>query len=59
MNPYIDVLLDEPEQINGSEVYDGFCETMFHRKAALFLPVEAYPGQNKLFHCQGTTSVHL
>ena len=51
--------IDEPEQINGSEVYDGYCETMFQTKAALFFPVKAYPGQNKLFHCQDAANVHL
>lgn len=53
IDPYIDVLLDELEQINGSDTYDGYHEANFQMKAELFLHVLDYPGQNKLFHCQG------
>ena len=53
MDPYIDVLLDELKEINGSEMYDGYHEATFEMKAEIFLHVLDYPGQNKLFKCQG------
>ena len=52
-DPYIDVLLDELEQISGSDTYDGYHEATFQMKAELFLHVLDYPGHNKLFSCQG------
>ena len=53
MDPYLDVLLDELEQICGIETYDAHSNSTFHMKAELFFHVLDYPGQAKLFHCQG------
>ena len=54
MDAYLDVLVEEIMHMNTSEVYDGYRNETFHLKVQLLLNVPDYPGQNKLFHTQGT-----
>ena len=54
MDPYLDVLVDELIQMNGLQVLDAYREETFELKAQLLLHVLDYPGQNKVFHTQGT-----
>ena len=56
IHPYIDVLLDELEQINGSDTYNGYHEATFQMKTELFIHVLDYSGHNKLFDCQGKSA---
>ena len=52
-DPYIEILVEELQQLNGEQVYDSFQNNMFSLKADIFLHIMDYPGQNKLFHCNG------
>ena len=51
---YVNILVDEVIEMNGINMYDGYREEFFKLKVAILLHVVDYPGQNKLFHCQGT-----
>ena len=53
LDPYLEVLADELLEMNGSEMYDGYRDESFQLKAELLLHILDYPGQNKVFHCQG------
>ena len=53
LDPYMDVLVDELIELNGSQFFDGFRQEYFKLKIDILLHVLDYPGQNKLFHCQG------
>lgn len=50
---YLDILVDELSELNGSMVFDAYQNTMFSLKADIFLHILDYPGQNKVFHCNG------
>ena len=53
LKPYLDLLVEELNRINGIEMYDGYqCQT-FSLKAAVQFSVLDYPGQNKVFQCHG------
>ena len=55
-DPYINILVDEIIEINDNiSMYDAYREKFFKLKVAIVLHVVDYPGQNKLFHCQGKT----
>lgn len=54
-DPYLDILVDELLQLHDTFLYDGFHNTMFQLKINLLQHVLDYPGQNKIFHCQGAS----
>ena len=56
-DPYIDVLVDELLQINGSTVYDSYRNEYFNLEITILLNILDYPGHNKVFHCQGMWSI--
>jgi len=55
IDPYLEVLVDELLQLNGSTVFDAESFTLIY--ADILLHILNYPGQNvswtKVFHCQG------
>ncbi len=53
IDPYLDILVDELITINGSKLYDAYRNEDFSLKVKVVLNVFDYPGQNKVFHCQG------
>lgn len=53
MDPYLSILVDEINELNGSKFYDGYRDEHFSLKVDILLHVLDYPGQNKVFHCQG------
>jgi len=53
MDPYMEILVDELCSVNGLELYDSYRNEKFQLKVDLLLHILDYPGQNKLFHCQG------
>ena len=57
MDPYLDVLVDELVEMNDAVVYDGYQDESFKLKAEILMHVLDYPGQNKVFHCQGNSVV--
>ena len=57
IDPYLDVVADDIKSLNGVEVYDAYNDCVFKLKASVLLHVLDYPGQNKVFHCQGTMSL--
>ena len=54
MDPYVDILVEELIEINGLELFDAFRDENFPLKAEIVLHILDYPGQSKVFHCQGT-----
>ena len=52
-DPYLDILVDELSQLDGSNVFDAFQNNTFSLKVNLLLHIFDYPGQNKIFHCHG------
>ena len=57
INPYLEVVADDMASLNGVEMYDGMTKDVFTLKANLLLYVLDYPGQNKVFHCQGMSTI--
>ena len=53
-DPYLDIFVDELIQLNGSLLFDAHQNNTFSLQTAVMLHVLDYPGQNKVFHCQGT-----
>ena len=53
LDPYIQLLVDELVTLNGLNAYDNFRGETFSLQASIALNVLDYPGQNKVFHCQG------
>ena len=53
LDPYVDVLVDELLELNNIRMYDAFHDEYFSLKVSITLNILDYPGQNKLFHCQG------
>ena len=53
LDPYMDVLVDELIEMNGSQFFYGFRQEYFKIKIDILLHVLDYTGKNKLFHCQG------
>ena len=54
IDPYLDIVVDDVTALNGIELYDAYDGCIFKLKATVLLHVLDYPGQNKVFHCQGT-----
>lgn len=54
IDPYLDIVVDDVTALNGVEMYDAYNGCVFKLKATVLLHVLDYPGQNKVFHCQGT-----
>lgn len=52
-DPYLDVIVDDILALNKLEMYDAYHDTTFKMKSDILLHVFDYPGQNKVFHCQG------
>lgn len=50
---YLEVVVDELLQLYDSTVYDSYRNENFKLKTSILLHVLDYPGQNKVFHCQG------
>lgn len=53
LDPYLCLLVDEIETLNGLSFYDAYRREHFSLKVDIMLHVLDYPGQNKVFHCQG------
>lgn len=53
-DPYVDVLVDEILKLQNTPVYDALHDEEFNLQISITLNILDYPGQNKLFHCQGT-----
>lgn len=51
-DPYLDILVDELPALNNC-VHYGYHNENFRLKAEVKLYYMDYPGQNKVFHCQG------
>ena len=56
LDPYIGVLVDEVNALNGTEFYDAYREETFKLMVDILMQVVDYPGHNKLFHCLGKLS---
>ena len=52
-DPYLDVLVDDILDLHNKPVYDALHEQVFNRQISITLNILDYPGQNKVFHCQG------
>ena len=50
---YLQVLIDELQNINGTSIYDAHQKSSFTLQAHLLLHTMDYPGQSKVFHCYG------
>ena len=53
-DPYVDVLIDEILKLQNTPVYDALHDEEFNLQISITLNILDFPGQNKLFHCQGT-----
>ena len=53
VDPYLDLLVEELIEVNGMRCWDSHRNEEFHLQATIQLHVLDYPGQNKVFHCQG------
>ena len=53
MDPYLDILVDEIIEMNGSQLYDSYRKEHFQLNVDILFHILDYPGQNKVFHCQG------
>lgn len=52
-DPYIQLVVEEILNLNGTEMYDAFKDESLELQANISLHILDYPGQNKVFHCQG------
>ena len=59
LNPYLDILVEELERMEGMEIYDGHNQNTFSLKARIILSVLDYPGHNKVFQCHGKCKGNL
>ncbi len=50
---YVDILVDELLELNGTVMQDGLHNESFKLRTEILLHQLDYPGQNKVFHCQG------
>ena len=57
-NTYLQVLVDELKELNGTQIYDGHQKNWFNVQAELLLHVMDYPGQNKVFHMYGKLKIY-
>ena len=56
-DPYIQVLVDELKELNEARIFDAHQKNWFQARAEVVLNVMDYPGQNKVFHCNGKPAV--
>lgn len=54
---YVRVLVDDILELNKCTIHDAFCGEDFQLKVEILMHHLDYPGQNKLFHCQGITII--
>ena len=54
IDPYMKIVVEDVKALNEVEMYDAYKKCTFKLKATILLHVLDYPGQNKVFHCQGT-----
>ncbi len=59
MDPYLEPLVDELHQMSGTQMYDGFRDELFQFQGTINMHVLDYPGQGKVFHCQGMWSAEV
>ena len=52
-DPYLDVLVDEILDLHNKPVYDALHDQVLNLQISITLNILDYPGQNKVFHCQG------
>ena len=52
-DPYVEIVVDEILKLNGTEVYDACEKENFKLQTNILLHIFDYPGQSKVFHCQG------
>ena len=50
LDPYLNILIDD---ISGHTLLHSFKDEHFTLKANILLHILDYPGQNKVFHCNG------
>ena len=56
---YLQVLVDELQDMNGTRVYDAYRECWFELRVELLLHILDYPGQNKVFHCNDELAISI
>ena len=54
IDPYLDIVIVDIAALNGVDMCDAYNGCVFKLKAAVLLRILDYPGQNKMFHYQGT-----
>lgn len=52
-DPYLELIVEELSELNGSKCWDSYQNEEFCLQASIQLHILDYPGQNKVFHCQG------
>ena len=52
-DPYIELVTEEIIKLNNTEMYDAANDESFKLQVNVALYILDYPGQNKVFHCQG------
>ena len=52
-DPYLQIIVDELHELNDSVMFDAYQNENFFLRTAVLLHIFDYPGQNKVFHCQG------
>ena len=56
---YLQVLVDELRDMNGTRMYDAYRQCWFELRVELLLHILDYPGQNKVLHCNGELEICL
>lgn len=59
IDPYLDVFVDELQELNGATLYDAHQKSTFQLAVSVMLHTLDYPGQNKVFHCNGEYTLEL
>ena len=52
-DPYLELIVDELVQVNGTKCWDSYKKEEFELQVSIQLHILDYPGQNKVFQCQG------
>ena len=53
LDPYLNVLVEELQKMCGQTIFDSLKNEHFSLKTNILLNILDYPGQNKVFHCNG------
>lgn len=53
IDPYLEVFIDDLNDLSQNSVFDAYKNEYFTPRANIILHVLDYPGQNKVFHCNG------